>query len=205
MLKRIEEVLDRHRKIDVVIDATEEVNVYMKRKHIDPQEQPIKAYWGDRLLPLSFAIIDNGKEKIKGYRITAAPPVLAHAQAVNKITTVKTALLDIKDESGASLSNNEQRIAIKGYLLRRIQQMKRDEKKKAPQLSRIILTKTMFEDAGIEKIDAKTDLTKYAITALKDWTREGYIKGFTQRKKGRGIDAFIIDLAEDAAESPQED
>lgn len=197
MLTRIEETLDRHRKIDVEIDATEEVRAYMKRKHIDPDEQPVKAYWGDRLLPLSFAVIENGKDKIKGYRFTSEPPVLAHAKTVGKLTTIKTALLDIKDENGASLSNNEQRIAIKGYLLRRIQQMKRDEKKKEPQLSRKILLKTMFADAGIEKTDAKTDLTKYAIAALENWKREGFIVGFSQQKSGRRIDAFIIDLAEE--------
>ena len=206
ILQQIEACIDLHRKIDVEIDATEEVNAYMKRKHIDPENKPVRSYWGDRLLPLSYAVVQIGKERIKGYHFLTEPPILAHARTVNKIMTIKTGLLDVKDETGASLPNTEGRIAVKGYLLRRIQQMQRDEKKKAPQLSRIILLETMFKDAGIEKTDAKIDLTKYAVIALESWKRDGFIKDFAQRKKstGRGIDAFIIDLAEEAPQQNEQ-
>lgn len=193
MLKRIEQYIEKGRRTDVEIDATDEVRAYMRRNGMQDADRAT-FYRGDRLLPLAFARITNGSDTIKGYKFTADPPELAHAKATGKIMTCNSALLDVKDESGASIANTEGRISIKGYLLRRIQRMKRDEERKNPKISRIILFDSMMKDCAITSPDSKTEGKKYALAALDYWKGSGFILDYQKRMKGRSLEAVEITL-----------
>lgn len=193
MLRRIEQCIEKGRHTDVEIDATDEVRAYMRRNGIQDADKAT-FYKGDRLLPLAFARITNGKETIKGYKFTADPPELAHAKATGKIMTCNSYLLDVKDESGASIANTEGRISIKGYLLRRIQRMKRDEERKNPKISRVILLDSMMKDCAITNPDSKTEGKKYTLAALDYWQATGFIQGYNKRMKGRTLEAVEIEL-----------
>ena len=192
-IAEIEAYLEKHRHIDVEIDATEEVLDYMRRNRI-AHEKNFTFYRKNYLLPLGVYGLTKGKYKLKVFEIVAEPPLLLYAEATNKRLTYKTRLLNVKDETGASLSDNETRIAIKGYLLRRIKQIKRDAEQKNPKMSDTILLESLFEDVGIKTLDAKTDARKYIITALEYWKAEGLLTEYKKRmnKTGRGIEAIII-------------
>lgn len=195
MLRRIEQYIEKGRHTDIEIDATDEVRAYMRRNGMQDADKAT-FYKGDRLLPLAFARITNGKETIKGYKFTADPPELAHAKATGKIMTCNSFLLDVKDESGTSIANTEGRISIKGYLLRRIQRMKRDEERKNPKISRVILLDSMMKDCAITSPDSKTEGKKYTLAALDYWQATGFIKGYNKRMKGRTLAAVEIILSE---------
>ncbi|MBQ9257435.1 MAG: hypothetical protein IJ181_10005 [Acidaminococcaceae bacterium] len=190
MQQRIEQYIEKGRKTDVEIDATDEIRAYMKSRGMKDADKAT-FYRGDRLLPLAFARIKNGKEIIKGYQFTAEPPELAHAKATGKIMTLNSSLLDVKDNGGNSLPNTENRIAIKGYLLRRIQRMKRDAERKNPKITRIILFDSMMKQCGIDKADSKTEGKKYALSALDYWVNTGFIGGYRKREKKSGKNTTI--------------
>lgn len=172
----------------------------------------------DFILASRKIYVQAGGEKVEAY-IFKEPILLTHARMTGQLITVKTAMLDIKkmqdgQVTAISLPNTESRIAIKSYLLRRVKQAEHDlreyvkkhyyyEKKvnsgkpatepKKPN-SNIILFDTLFECTGITSKDGKTDARKFVFQVLDYWQARNDIKGYEKRKKGRSVDAVIIDM-----------
>lgn len=202
--QQIEQVIasieKQRRYIHVTIDATEE----MLKRGAEVDGKPIQSCKiDDALLPLRRMTVQTGGTTKTAYQITTEPILLHYARLTKQRVTVKAELLDIKeiDKSGkitsVSISNSDARIAVKGYILRRIAIMKNDRKSKKPKQSNIILFDTIFKEAEVPQDQNAQRVKKYVFQVLDYYTAFGYIKGYTKRKKagrGGGVDAVEINL-----------
>ncbi|MDE7104743.1 MAG: hypothetical protein K2O36_02550 [Ruminococcus sp.] len=192
--------IEKMRRIHITLDASEEIK---KRKSTLDGEQIDSFKVDDYLLSLKGIEIGAGGKTVKGYLIQSEPLLLTYAKMTKQLATVDAQLLDIKevDKKGnitISIKSNEARVAINGYLLRRIAVMKNDRRtNKKPKQSNIILFESLFEETGIPQDSHARRMKDYAFQVLDYFKAMDYIKGYTKRKskgKGGGIDAVIIDL-----------
>lgn len=209
----------QRRNIRVSVDASEE----MKRRKIEVNGTKVtKFVQEDFILPARKMDIQAGGEAVTAY-LFGNMILGEYAQLTGQITTIKTELLDIKevDQGGkikdVSLPNTESRIAIKGYLLRRIKQAEHDyreyegrrrkyekdkaagknPKRPAKPNSNIILFETLFNSVEIKaKGSSRTNAQRYIEQVLDYWKAAGMIGGYKLRKreKGKGNDAVIIEF-----------
>lgn len=209
------------RNISIYLDATEE----LKRRDIRINGKPIDSFTIDEfLLTAERMTIKAGGETAVAYLIKSEPLLLKYAKLNGQLITVKGDLLDIREVdnkghiSNISISNNENRIAIKSYLLRRIEIIRSDQirahdafrkynarckKSKVVPIktisdfikqSHIILFESLFSTAGITASNTKTRSRIYIYQVLDYWKASGSIKGYKQRKKGKTVDAVIIEI-----------
>lgn len=187
--------------IRVRIDATQEA----KARKAELNGQLIDTYEREGyLLPLERTKVSAGGKTVEGYQIIKMPVELEYAEMTRQLITVKSELLDIKKVNKAgkatvvSQKSNDERIAVKMYLLSRIKVMIEDRQRKKPKQSNIILFDTLFEKTGIPQNGNSFRYKDYVYDVLDFWTAEKFIKGYTKRKKqGKGrtsIDAIIIHL-----------
>ena len=115
-----------------------------------------------------------------------------YSSLIGQVLTVPASLLSIT-EGGQRVRNTKQRIAIKGYLLRRIEVMKG---KTGARQSRHIMFDTVYEMIG--EADAtrqgKERTRKYIFTVLDYWQDQGYIKGYSRLNQGKAITGVEIIL-----------
>lgn len=177
--------IEKMRRIFAEIDATDEVKAYLKRKGIEPTEK-ISLKWNDTILSLRGVKMAKGKEIIEGYIINNEPLLLSYAKATNKLLTSPIDLLDIRDVDkkgkilDTSLSNTQSRIAIKGYLWRRIMIMKHDQKTKNPHQSKVIRFNDLFTKTELQNEDRVTMRRNrdYVFQVLAFWKASGFIKDY---------------------------
>ena len=60
--------------------------------------------------------------------------------------------------------------------------------------SRCILLESVFAAAGITNKNTKTSSRTYICQILEYWKAAGFIKGYSLRKKGKTVDAVLIEL-----------
>lgn len=168
--------LDKMRFVRVQIDCTDELT--RRKANLDGAQitgGKIDTY----LLALDKIEVMASGKKVTAYKIIKAPVLYDYARLTNQVLTVPAKLLDVPNQS-----NSEQRIAIKGYLLRRIKVMQG----RTPQSNRILFEK-VFEAAG--KPDAtKTEkgrIRDYTTAVLDYWKAEKFIKGYTIAKDGKSV------------------
>ncbi len=216
--------IDKMRKsISVYVDASAE----FKRRGIKVNGKPVEKFVRDGfLLPAERLQIKAGGESVDAYLIQGQPLLLDYAKLTGQLITVQGTMLDIRevDENNKvteiSLANSETRIAIKSYLLRRVEIMRNDEQQAAasalryekkrkcekslPQksvasfrkYSRTILFSKLFEASGITNKNTKTNSRTYIRQILDYWKATGCINGYELRKHGKTTDAVIIDVQE---------
>lgn len=176
--------LDKMRFIRARVDCTEE----LRRRGANLDGEQITGGMIDTYLLTADAVtVMTGGQTVKAYRIIKTPILYEYSRLVKQVLTVPAALLDVKAE-GQRVKNTEPRIAIKGYLLRRIEVMKGKTKQ-----SNHILFDAIQKAANIEKADRKEKerMRKYVYTVLDFWKEQGYIKEYTLLKEGTthtGID-----------------
>lgn len=183
--KAVIQSIEKMRRIFAEIDATDEVKAYLKRKGIKPTEK-ISLKWNDTILSLRGVKMAKGKEIIEGYIINNEPLLLSYAKATNKLLTSPIDLLDIRDVDkkgkilDTSLSNTQSRIAIKGYLWRRIMIMKHDQKTKNPHQSKVIRFNDLFTKTELQNEDRVTMRRNrdYVFQVLAFWKASGFIKDY---------------------------
>lgn len=189
--------LEKMRRIHITVDATEEMK---KRKLTIDGKQVTSCKFDDYLLSLRAVEVKAGGRTVKAYLMTAEPVLLTYAKLTKQLATVPAELLDIKkvDKGKAttvSVANSDARIAVKGYILRRIAIIKHDKTAKNPKQSNIIKFDSLFAETGIPQDSNSANIKKYAFQVLDYYTATGYIQGYTKRKKagkGGGIDAILI-------------
>ena len=168
--------LDKMRFVRVQIDCTEEL---IRRKVSLNGEQITGGKVDTYLLALDKIEVMAGGQKVTAYKIVKTPVLYDYARLTKQVLTVPAKLLDVPNQS-----NSEQRIAIKGYLLRRIKVMQG----RTPQSNRILFVK-VFEAAG--KLDAtkteKRRIREYTAAVLDYWKAERFIKGYTIAKDGKSV------------------
>lgn len=168
--------LDKMRFVRVLIDCTDELK--SRKAKLDGAQitgGKIDTY----LLALEKIEVMASGKRVTAYKIIKAPVLYDYARLTNQVLTVPAKLLDVPNQS-----NSEQRIAIKGYLLRRIKVMQG----RTPQSNRILFEK-VFEAAG--KPDAakteKRRIREYTAAVLDYWKAERFIKGYTIAKDGKSV------------------
>lgn len=142
------------------------------------------------LLPLDKVEVRAGGHTTTAYRIIKTPVLYDYARMTGQVITVPSLLLDVRDSSGGKISNTETRIAVKGYLMRRISVMKG---KTANRQSKTILYSTMYDELGLTDLSRKEQqkIRNYSLDVLEYWKSKDFIKGYseqTQGKKKTGIE-----------------
>lgn len=176
--------IEKQRRIHVYVDATEE----MKKRGVASSS----VVFDDFLLSLKAVNVRSGNKTITAYKINAEPILLTYAKMTKQLATVPAELLDIKEVTNGkltdlSIANSDARIAVKGYLLRRIAVMKRNQNQ-----SNIILFSTLFEETGLKNDSNAVKTKQYAFQVLDFFTAKGFVKGYEKRKSGNSYDAIVI-------------
>ena len=175
--------LDKMRFVRVQIDCTEEL---IRRKVSLNGEQITGGKVDTYLLALDKIEVMAGVQKVTAYKIVKTPVLYDYARLTKQVLTVPAKLLDVPNAS-----NTEQRISIKGYLLRRITVMKG----KTAQSNRI-LSEKIWDAAGKPDPSPKEAqrIREYTFTVLDYWKKERYIKGYKAIKEGKTYTAVEIQL-----------
>ena len=175
--------LDKGRFVRVQIDCTQEL---LRRNASLNGEQITGGKVDTYLLPLEKIEVMAGGKKITAYKIIKTPVLYDYARLTKQVLTVPAKLLDVPNAS-----NTEQRISIKGYLLRRITVMKG----KTAQSNRILFEK-IWDAAGKPAPSPKEAqrIREYTFTVLDYWKKERYIKGYKAVKEGITYTAVEIQL-----------
>lgn len=175
--------LDKMRFVRVQIDCTEEL---MRRKVSLNGEQITGGKVDTYLLALDKIEVMAGGQKVTAYKITRTPVLYDYARLTKQVLNVPAKLLDVPNAS-----NTEQRISIKGYLLRRVSVMKG----KTAQSNRILFAK-ICEAAGKPDASPKEAqrIREYTFTVLDYWKKEKFIKGYKAIKEGKAYTAVEIQL-----------
>lgn len=167
--------LDKMRFTRVRIDCTEELK---RRNAATLNGSQITGGLVDTyLLAMESIEVEAGGQRVKAYKIIKTPILYEYAQLTKQVLTTPSKLLAIPEQS-----NTEQRIAIKGYLLRRICAMKGP----TPQSNRILFT-SLYEAIDIENPgkQERKRINDYITAVLEYWEKEKFIKSFVFVKEER--------------------
>jgi len=147
------------------------------------QQAKAKGFKGDKMIfkgnLLDFQEVEvtfNKNETTSGYKFLSVPILYKYATEVEQIISVDKELL-----SGDNITNTDDSIVLRHYLLRRIEAMKNKNNRMT---SRKILFDTMFEYCGI-KSESREQLRRKRDTVfsmLQGWEKLGYIKGYKECK-----------------------
>ena len=209
-IEAVTQSLDKLRFVRVQIDCTEE----LMRRNIDLNGSQITAGKIDTyLLTLDKMEVIAGGQKVVAYKVIKTPilyeysrltgqvykviktPILyEYSRLTGQVITVPAALLDIRDKTGAKIPNTERRIAIKGYLMRRISIMKGQNSKN--QSCHILYDSLYNEVCSTEPTQKEKRLIRDYIPCgvLEYWKSEKFIKDYeelTHGKKKIGIEIKI--------------
>lgn len=174
--------LDKMRFVRVQIDCSEELT---RRKLSLNGAQVTGGKIDTYLLALDKLEVTAGGQRVTAYKVIKTPILYDYSRLTGQVLTVPAALLDIRDKSGAKVANTEKRIAIKGYLMRRISVMKG---KTGNRQSNHILYESIYDEVSDGKELSRKDqqsIRDYIGLVMDSWKREGFIKGYTELTSGR--------------------
>ena len=174
--------LDKMRFVRVQIDCSEELT---RRKLSLNGAQVTGGKIDTYLLALDKLEVTAGGQRVTAYKVIKTPILYDYSRLTGQVLTVPAALLDIRDKSGAKVANTEKRIAIKGYLMRRISVMKG---KTGNRQSNHILYESIYDEVSDGKELSRKDqqsIRDYIGLVMQSWKREGFIKGYTELTSGR--------------------
>lgn len=192
-LEAVTDSLEKQRHIFVKIDATEEC----RKRGVTLDGIPCFFKRDDYLLSLRHTIANAYGKTVESYEMNRAPILLEYAKLTGQLITVDSSLLDIRDANGKTIPNNPDRIALKGYLLRRIGGMQGDleratdrqrkQRGKAKpvsafrKLSDRVRFDTAFCDTGTESSSRVVQKRNrdYILACLNHWKHVGYIEDYT--------------------------
>lgn len=171
--------LDKMRFVRVQIDCSQE---FTRRKISLNGTQVTGGRIDTYLLALEKLEVMAGGKRVAAYKIMKTPILYEYAHLVGQVLTVPSLLFDVRDKTGARIANTERRISVKSSLMRQIYRMKGDRKQ-----SRHLLYTTIFQDIGEDEPSEKEQraVREYSELVLNDWTRKGFIKGFSILKRGK--------------------
>lgn len=182
--------LDKMRFVRVQIDCSDELT---KRNISLNGEQITRGKIDTYLLALEKLEVMAGGQKVTAYKVMKPPILYDYARLTKQVLTVPAALLDIRDETGGRVANTERRIAIKGYLMRRIERMK--GKTGARQSRHILYTDVYSSVCDTDPKEKEQRLIReYIALVLDSWTRDKYIAGYGDIARGRrktGIEIIL--------------
>lgn len=188
--------LNKLTMIRIAIDCTDEL---IARKQLKKgQTAVLKSY----LMPLREIDVKIGNQKImKGYQLIEEPVLYSYAAKVKQIINVPTTLLETK----GALSDTEDVVIIKRYLIKRIESMKNQKNNIASNKityewhdKNTGTDKGMMIELGYHKNEyrnwrkKKHNIHQIITTVLRTFVEEKYIKDFSEIKNGNSINGIEI-------------
>lgn len=187
-LARLARSIDKWRFTDCSLDITAEITKRHIKNIPDGSRLVSGRYEGNLLNAYKITFKTEKNNVIEGYRILSEPIIFEYNRVHGQIYTVPIELLDTSDK----VNNTEDVIAFRGYLVQRIEAMRRGDLD-----NDVIRLETIYQDAGIEppeirirgkryqdprrelRKQAKKDRDKIA-GILESFKGKGYILGFEE-------------------------
>lgn len=199
MKAAITRAVNEMRYITAEIDFTDEAKMY--RSDVD------NCYVRDTILDVRELSVSISGKPYTAFYVKQPPLLYEYAQVSKQIASLPPHLLDIRQvpknkagkietgkAPGGRISNNDRRMAVKSYLLRRIYDMQHD-----PTLSRNIIFDTMNDEIATESDKTFTakeqrNIREYIPQVLDYWTHQNFIKGYEPVKGGNKIRGYAIKI-----------
>ena len=199
MKAAITRAVNEMRFITAEIDFTDEAKMY--RADVD------NCYVKDTILDVRELSVSISGKPYTAFYVKQTPLLYEYAQVSKQIASLPPHLLDIRQvpknkagkietgkAPGGRISNNDRRMAVKSYLLRRIYDMQHD-----PTLSRNIIFDTMNDEIATESEKTFTakeqrNIREYIPQVLDYWTHQNFIKGYEPVKGGNKIRGYAIKI-----------
>lgn len=199
MKAAITRAVNEMRFITAEIDFTDEAKMY--RADID------NCYVKDTILDVRELSVSISGKPYTAFYVKQTPLLYEYAQVSKQIASLQPHLLDVRQvpkskagkidmskEPGGRISNNDRRMAVKSYLLRRVYDMQHDRT-----LSRNIIYDKMYEEIATEGERAFTDkeqrnIRDYIPQVLDYWTHQKFIDGYELITAGRKIRGVTIKI-----------
>lgn len=199
MKAAITRAVNEMRYIAAEIDFTDEAKMY--RSDVD------NCYVRDTILDVRELSVSISGKPYTAFYVKQTPLLYEYAQVSKQIASLPPHLLDIRQvpknkagkietgkAPGGRISNNDRRMAVKSYLLRRIYDMQHD-----PTLSRNIIFDTMNDEIATESDKTFTakeqrNIREYIPQVLDYWTHQNFIKGYEPVKGGNKIRGYAIKI-----------
>ena len=191
-LARLARSLDKWRLTYCTLDITNEIAKHRLKNIPDGSRLVSGKYEGFLLHADKITFKTEKNNIIEGYRILSEPIIFEYNRVHGQIYTVPIELLDTSDK----VNNTEDVIAFRGYLVQRIEAMRRGDLD-----NDVIRLETIYQEAGIEppelrirgkryqdprrelRKQAKKDRDKIA-GILESFKGKGYILGYEEVVKG---------------------
>lgn len=182
LLKPVNEAVKTLRTTLLTLDWTEHGRLNTKIK------ENIKKYKIDSLKTTNNIInaeqikIKAGGQKVSAYIINKPPALYTYAKALGQISTTPKKILQIP-----TVSNTEDTIPLKNYLMREIEHMnnRKDWERK-------ILIQRLIDKGYIRNDSHKSRRIKQIEQMLDYWRETTFIKDYEIEKRGKTIRAFTI-------------
>lgn len=181
--------LDKLRFVRVRVNLVDE---FTQRDISLDGEQIVDGEIDTYLLALTKLKVNAGGQNVTAYKVMSTPILYEYASLVRQVITVPARYLDIREPARANsgevewvkVRNTEQRIEIKGYLLRRIERMKGKTGKRQ---SRHITYADLYDKLGEKNPSRKKQqqIREYVTKCLESWKHDGYIAGYSDLVEGR--------------------
>lgn len=183
---RIARSIDKMMFTRITIDLQDELK---SRKLTINDSRIVGGYVETQLLHAAVATFkaENGKT-VKAFNVKDEPILYTYNKAVRQLVTVPIGHLDT---SGA-ISNTDQVIAIRGYLLYQIKQLKTKHRDNPRFLYETICKESRVDYP--EKKDDRKRLRNQVKALLSVWENQGLIKGFEDYKEGRSVVGVRVDI-----------
>lgn len=199
----ITKAIERFRKLHIFVNATDE----MRARGLigESEEFTYDAFYLS--VTRMKCTVKNGGQTVEAYRIDSEPIIYNYCKLTGQIITVPRKCIEIKKTkknpttgeitiSTLPVPMTPTRQAMTGYILRRIEVLKRDRKnkKKQQKQSDIIRFDALFRDVGLEDQDRNRakENRKFCYQVLDFFTGIDRIKGYEEQKKGRSITGVKI-------------
>lgn len=158
-----------------------------------------KALFTDYLLPLREVQLKsaNGDVYINGFSLKEIPVLYDYAERIGRIATVPISLMKV-----SGITDTEDAILVKRYVIQRVEELKRARNKSAlkeviyydEELEKGVLTELWYDENFQNIRDKKAKLHKMMVKVLESFKAEKYIKGFGVLSVGRSILGVEINL-----------
>lgn len=196
-IKRINDSINKMIRMRVKIDYTEEMKKY--KKSDDFQEDDFQKYiQEDYMIPAKKASLTVNNKTIEGYKLHAKPLMYHYSQVSNQIITVPLEILNTKDgtNDSDSINNSPEITVIRAHLIREIEWIKAEMKKKKPNRNNKISLESVYELLELESPTKKKALKirDHISKILNNFISKNYIKSYDTYKKGRTIMGFQLVL-----------
>lgn len=198
MVGAVTRSLNKLKFIRIRIDCTDEM---IARKKIKKgQTAHLESY----LMPVKELEVKLGNQKfMHGYQFSECPVLYSYAAAIKQIIDVPRSLL----ETNGFLSDTDDVVVIKRYLIKRIEAMKNSKNRiSSNKISyewydkNTQTIKGMFQELDYRQKDysnwrkKKSNIHQTVMAILKVFSDEGYIKDYSEVKEGKSINGVEIIL-----------